>query len=340
MRIVTNVGVSEWTAFLETVPSTVYHTPQWKQLMEKVFNYTPFYLFALGEHDEIVGFLPLFKMKGLLSASRLCSVPFSHSCGPLGTMEAKDLLLSGATKLTNEGEDEYLEIRDSIGSTLFKEYNAFSTFYLDLDLDPLNVWKKLDKGSVRWAIKKAEKQGVLVETTRDIESIKKFYELNCLTKRAIGVPCHPWLFFKTLFDLFGENVQLYLAKKGVNVIGGGIFLYHGEQVLYGYGATNPEHLKDYPYNAFLWCSIKDACEMGYRYFDFGRTSYADTGLSQFKKHWGTTEKKLHYSFFPNDAHENVIDRNKAWFFLAKQSIQRIPLPLYKVVSARTFSYFG
>jgi hypothetical protein len=334
------VNVNDWEAFLSGIPSTVYHTPQWKQFLEKVFGYAPVYLFALGDYDEIIGFLPLFWVKGLLSGTRLCSVPFGHVCGPLGSPKAKDLLVHHASELIVNGGAESLEVRGSVGSPLFRKVNSFSTFILDLEKDPLRVWKRLDKGSVRWAINRAEKRGVRVERTRDIESVKLFYELNCLTKRDLGIPCHPWSFFKALFEVFRENVCLYLAKQGDDAIGGGVFLYHRGRVLYGYGAADPEQLDGYPYNAFIWASIKDACEGGCSSFDFGRTSYSDAGLFQFKKRWGTVEEKLYYSYFPGEAAERVVNRKGALLSTVKKCVSRVPLPLYKKISERTFTNLG
>lgn len=330
----------DWQTFLDGVPSTIYHTPQWKQFLERVFGYAPVYLFALGDSDEVIGFLPLFRMRGALSGTRLCSVPFSHVCGPIGSPEANDLLVQCASELVMKDGVESLEIRGSIGSPLFKEVNSFSTFILGLEKDPSVVWRRLDKGSVRWAINKAKKRGISVERTRDIEGVKAFYELNCLTKRDLGVPCHPWSFFKTLFEVFGEDVWLYLAKQKGDVIGGGVFLYHGGNILYGYGAADPRHLDGYPYNAFLWGSIKDACEAGFSSFDFGRTSYTDVGLFQFKKRWGVMEQKLYYSYFPGAAVNKALDRSSALLSVAKGCISRVPVPLYKNISERVFTLLG
>jgi len=71
---------------------------------------------------------------------------------------------------------------------------------LELSRKPEDVWIKLNKGSVRWAINKAEKSGVTVKRTRDLEDLRAFYEINALTKKDLGVPCHPWEFFKNMSD--------------------------------------------------------------------------------------------------------------------------------------------
>lgn len=340
MEIVSKVSLSDWEDFVNRFSSSIYHTPQWKSFLERAFGYYPVYLYAVDASGQVVGLLPLFRVRSLLSSERLCSVPFGHVCGPLGSIEARNLLISRAVELVGEGYAGYLEIRDSVDSSSFREVNSFSTFVLGLNKDPLVVWKKLDKGSVRWAINKALKKGVKVKTTRDIEDFRAFYELNCLTKRDLGVPCHPWSFFEVMFDVFGRDVRLYLAKRGGDVVGGGVFLYNKDQILYGYGAADPRRLDDYPYNAFIWKSIKDACEEGYSSFDFGRTSYVDVGLSKFKRRWGAVEEKLFYSYFPGDAAEKVMDRTGSLLSMVKKCVSRTPLPLYKELSERAFAFLG
>jgi hypothetical protein len=339
LRIVSKVNLLDWKNFLKQYPSTVYHTPEWKQVLVEAFSYTPVYLYAINDVEEITGFLPLFQMRGASSRTRLCSVPFGHLCGPLGSKQAQDMLLKKARELVEKDNLESLEIRESVESSFFKELNSFSTFILDLE-DPLAVWNKLDRGSVRWAIKRASKMGVKVEATNKIEDIRAFYELNCLTKRDIGVPCHPWPFFEVLFNIFKKDVQLYLAKSGGSVIGGGVFLYHNDTVLYGYGAADPKRLREYPYNAFIWESIKDACAKGYSSFDFGRTSYTDTGLLKFKRRWGGSEKKLFYSYFPTNTINALLNRDSILLPIAKECINILPLPLYKEISNRIFPFFG
>lgn len=99
-------------------------------------------------------------------------------------------------------------------------------------------------------------------------------------------------------------------------------------------------LAAYPYNAFIWKAIEDACENGYSQFDFGRTSYAETGLFKFKMRWSTVEKKLYYSHFPADSAEKVINRTRVLLSTAKKCVRKFPLPLYKKISKRTFAFLG
>ena len=203
------------------------------------------------------------------------------------------------------------------------------------------VWKKLDKGSVRWSIKKSQKSDLTIDTTKDIEDLKGFYELNCITKREKGVPCHTWVFFKNLFNFLSDHVSLYVVRNGSReIIAGGIMTYFKGTVVYGYGAADPNYLKLHPYHAFLWKAIEDACLKGFKYFDFGRTSYDNDGLIDFKKRWGTEESILYYGFYPKNPGSITEKRDNSRYRHATKMIRKMPIPIYKKFSDTVFGSFG
>ncbi|RPJ50748.1 MAG: peptidoglycan bridge formation glycyltransferase FemA/FemB family protein [Alphaproteobacteria bacterium] len=339
--IVKNVKENEWKSFLNNRDeATIYHTPEWKQFLEKTFGYKPEYFFAKDESGNMVGLLPLFYIKSKLTGNRLCSVPFSHICGPIGTKDISIELLEEAINLFKKSNLNSLEIREPIDDERFVNLNSFSTYVLELSSKPDDVWAKLNKGSVKRAIKKAEKSGVTVEKTRDLDDLKEFYEINATAKRELGVPCHPWNFFKNIFDILGNNASLYASKYNDEIIGGGIMTYFKNTVIYGYGASDSNYLNLYPSNAFLWKSIEDACVKGYNIYDFGRASYSNTGLIDFKKRWGTIETKLYYSNYPTKSNSLSENRESAKYKLASRIIRKIPLTMYKQFSDIVFQHFG
>ena len=198
----------------------------------------------------------------------------------------------------------------------------------------------MDRGSTRWAVNKAKKEGVIAELTSEIQDLMDFYELNCLTKKELGVPCHPYQFFKTMMEELNQMAHLYVARYNEAVIGGGIMMEYNGQVLYGYGAADSCHLKQYPYNAFVWKSIEDALENGCKTFDFGRTSHENSGLIQFKQKWGTERKELVYSYYPGNPTSIGSNRDGRLYHFANMIIQNTPMPMYKVMSNKLFKHFG
>ncbi len=339
--IITKVKENEWKKFLARYKgATIYHTPEWKTFLEKTFSYKSYYLFAEDESMEVVGLFPLFYVKSKLTRNRFCSVPFSHICGPIGNEDILSDLINEVINLNKDFNNNFLEIRDYVAFTGFQYLNIFSTHILELSPNIEEVWKKLSKGSVRWAIKKSQKLGISIKNTKNVEDLKVFYELNCMTKQKIGVPSHHWKFFKNLFNFLNKNVTLYIAKYKEEIIGGGIMLYFKDTVYYGYGAANPRYLKFHPYNAFIWKSIEDACLKKYKYFDFGRTSYDNLGLFNFKKRWGTMEKKLYYSYYPKYSKSLIGNRNNWKYKFGTKLLRKIPMAIYKKFSNMVFGNFG
>ncbi|NQE53330.1 hypothetical protein C5S29_07030, partial [ANME-1 cluster archaeon GoMg3.2] len=135
-------------------------------------------------------------------------------------------------------------------------------------------------------------------------------------------------------------VYLYIARCDDEIIAGGVMEYFKDGVLYGYGAANSDYLKLHPYDAFIWKSIEDACVNGYKYFDFGRTSYDNVGLINFKKRWGTVEKKLYYSYYPKNPESLVENRENFKYKWGTKIIRRMPMPIYKKFSDVVFGSFG
>lgn len=337
--IVPNIRYEEWKTFLDSFNiASIYHTPQWKNFLENTFDYEPKYLFAKDECGNLTGLLPLFYIKSKLTANRLCSVPFSHFCGYLGSEDSRDSLIGEAINEYSKLNASYFEIRDLVEG--LPHQNSFSTYILELSSNVDEIWNKLDKESVRRAITKSIKMGVQVNATKDVEDLKDFYELNCINKKDSGVPCHPWKFFKNIFEYLNGNISLYTVKYNDMIIAGGIFLYFSDNVIYGYSASHPDYLNFYPNNAFIWKSIEDACANGYKHFDFGRVSYDNKGLINFKKRWGTTETKLYYSYYPNTPETWAGNRETLKYKLATNTIQIMPSIFYKKFSENVFEYFG
>lgn len=340
-EVVTNAKEREWEYFLDSCnAASIYHTPEWKDFLVKTFDYESYYLFSKDENGNIEGLLPLFYVRSKLTGNRLCSVPFSHICGYIGSDNSRRNLIDRGINIYSSLNSDYMEIRDGTDSDFFYPQNSFSTHILELSPDIGKVWCRLEKKSSRWAVTKSKNMGVQVSSTKNIEDLKEFYEMNSITKKDIGVPCHSWKFFKNMFELLDKYVTLYIAKYNNEIIAGGIIENFKGNVLYGYGAAHPDYLKFHPYNAFIWKSIEDACANGYTYFDFGRTSYDNVGLMEFKKRWGATEKKLYYSYYPANPEKITDNRDNFKYKYGTKVIQNMPMLVYKKFSDSMFPHFG
>lgn len=338
MKITNNIDRARWEDFLRDRPgATLAHTPQWKDFLEKTFDYKGEHLFVLDDNDIVLSMLPLFKVRNLSGGFRLCASPFYGECSFLGDGRHFPAVLERAKDLIKDSS--YLEIRSPIDGG-FEIKNLYSTYILELSRDAATVWEKLHKGSVRRAIKKSMDKGVQVVETNNREDLDAFYHLNCINKKEKGVPCHPRKFFRNIFQFMGDHSRLYLSMYKKEPVAGGIISFYNGLANYSYGASDLNHLDLYPNNAFLWKSIEDACSMGSHYYDFGRVSYDNTGLISFKKRWGTEEKKLFYSFYPHSSGSFTEDRASLKYRIITNVIKRSPAIVYENFSDRVFGYFG
>jgi len=345
-------NLQEWTQYnAACTTATIYHLPEWSAVLEKSFGYIPYHLFAKDAHGRLLGILPLFLIKSSVGGNRLVSLPFSHFCGPIvDSNTALEALLEEAIKLCNTLKCKYLEIKmiskepqpniDSVWTKNgFEVSSHFSTFLLELS-KPDTVWKKLDPKSVRWAIGKARRDGVRVKKSDSLQDIRCFYNLNLKTKKRIGVPGHPHYLFENIFQEMGDRATLYLAELQNAIIAGIITLKYNDTTLYAYAASDDNYRVNQPNSLLVWTAIEEACNDGYRYFDFGRTSSAEESVTSFKKHWGTEEKMLAYYYYPHIPNSMVLGDSNMLYSLATMLWKKMPLSLAGFFSNRIFKYLG
>lgn len=338
VEITDKVPEEAWNKFLATCDNaTIYHTPEWKKFLEKTFDYESKYLFAKDECGDIIGLLALFYIRSKLRGNELCSIPFSYSSSYIGSESVENLLIDGGIYLYHKLNADSFEIRDKVNHDKFQIKNSFCVHTVGLSSNANEVWQKIGKGT-RSSTKKPITKGLYVYSTKNMEDLKQFCELNCITKKKIGVPCHPWKFFKNMFELMNEYVILYVVKSNNEIIAGGIFEYFKDTVTFGYAACDPNYLDLRPNNLVVWKSIEDACANDYKYYSFGRTSYDNKGLIAFKERWGATETELCYSYYPEIPTSSIMNRDNFKYKLGRKVFREMPVKMYKPVSEILFKH--
>lgn len=343
---------NEWRQYLVTNPlATIYHLPEWSDVLENSFGYKSFHILAHNSDGKICGILPLLLVKSALTGNRLVSLPFSYSCGPIADSDEVLInMIEQARVLCHTLKCRYLEIKlmkdnPQLNRNLYRiqgNFGAseqFSTFILELSKPDL-VWKKLDPKSVRWAVRKAQKDGVGVRKGSSPQDIASFYQLNLKTKKRIGVPGHPESLFSNMFEKLHDRCVLYLAEFNNKTIAGIITMKFNDTVLYGYAASDDDYRVHQPNSLLVWTAIEEACQEGYRYFDFGRTSPTEQNVTSFKRHWGTEEKILSYYYYPQIPNSMALNDAGLKYKLASTLWRRLPLPMAQFCSNKIFPHLG
>jgi hypothetical protein len=291
----------QWDEFVESHPKgTPFHLSYWIRTIHETYAFTPFLYVEKDMDENISGILPCFLVKNFLTGSRTVSLPFSDYGGPLlRETDQENQLLREVTK-KNGNHIASIEIRSSLSknSGLIPR-NYYKRHVLDLSSGLSEVKKNIDKRTILYSIRKAQKAGVYIKEENTEWGIKEFYRLNLLTRKKHGVPSQPLRFFEKLYDnmISKGRASIFMAVSDSKTIAAGIFLKFRDTVYYKYNASDPGLLSaQTPNHLLTWHAIDQACSQGYRFLDFGRTSPDDIGLMRFKEMWGTKVLELPYYY--------------------------------------------
>lgn len=156
------------------------------------------------------------------------------------------------------------------------------TVQIDLTKGIEKIWAEDIKSKNRNMIRKAEKNGLVVEVSKDFDMFTKIYD--CTMDK---VEADSYYYFNcNYYDAIKNNDNFILlnVKKDDLVIASAIFMGYGDYYHYHLAGSLKEYLKFAPNNLLLWESIKYACKKGYKrmHFGGGLTNSMDDNLFKFK----------------------------------------------------------
>lgn len=322
-----------WDEYVLKHPdSTFYHQIGWKNVVEKSYGHKSYYLLA-KEEGEIKGVLPLFFMKSLIFGKKLISQPFAPYGGAVAdNNEIENLLIESAINISKEMGAEYMELRYNtpidINSKLVTNI-SYRTMILKLHKNPEIVWNNFNN-----KVRNATRKSLNLELEIFKGNIEEFYNLYSRNMSGLGTPTHGKGFFENVISEFKVNSDIITVRQNGTPLSSAILLYFKDTVISGWAASDNKHKKLNPNNLLYWSAIKEACENGYEYFDFGR-SLPGSGTYRFKKPWGAEEKQLHYVYYLNKI-KHIPDTSQAnskrkhfariW--------QRLPVSLTKTIGIK------
>lgn len=316
---------TRWDTFVDHCPdATFYHLSGWRGIIENELRHQTHYLFCERDGD-ILGVLPLARIKSLLFGDALISVPFLVYGGPAAVDQAAvNALIEAAKSLALELGVDYLELRNQapiLADCPVKD--SYVTFSKELDPDPEKNLLAIPRKQ-RAMIRKGIQAGLSPECDDDA---RRLYSALLECKRNLGTPFFSERYLQSIRDTFGERAEILTVTRGNDVICSVMSFRHRNQILpyYGGGGDQARRFKgnDYMY----WAVMEKACRDGVEVFDYGR-SMVDSGSYRFKKHWGFEPRPLYYEFFMvNKASPPNLSPTNSKFELLISAWKRLPLPV-------------
>lgn len=342
LKIINPLHYTGWDELLLSTKSySFFHSSVWARVLLESYKYKPIY-FTLIDKDVLLVLLPLMEVKSFFTGKRGVSLPFSDYCDPIieGNINFQDVF-DNILEYGKHQDWKFIEIR--CRRDILQDVSPFSCFYshtLDLSKYEEQIFSSF-RDSTKRNIKKAVREGVEINICKSLESIKKFYKLNCITRKMHGLPPQPYYFFKKIYDFiisrdFGIVV---LASHKKRAIAGAVFFHLGEKAFFKYAASDRAYQHLRPNNLVMWEGIKWYCKNGYKTFCFGRTEMENKGLSQYKAGWGTKESIIKYYRFDvnkGNAIKNSIRESR----IRNRVFNKMPITLLKFIGSISYKHMG
>lgn len=287
----------EWDDMvLASGKGSFFHSSAWARVLTDSYGYKPAY-FSFIDGKGLKALAPFMEVNSPITGNRGVCLPFTDYCEPI--IEDGCSMGDFISRIIGFGKESgwrYFEIR-SVAS--LAPWPAPSASYYDHVLDISRDEKAIlssFRASTRANIKRAEKEGVNVSMGSSMDYVRRFYELNCMTRKTHGLPPQPFRFF--------ENIQKYILSRGHGIVAladfggiavaGDIFFNCGDEVIYKYGASDRKYQRYGANNLVMWEAIKYYASRGGKRFCLGRTDPEHNGLLQFKRGWRGQERAINY----------------------------------------------
>lgn len=335
IQIINPITYPNWDNLILSHPDYFFfHSSVWAKVLNEAYRYEPLY-FTIFKNGGISSLIPFMEVNSFFSGRRAVSLPFSDYCEPLSNKETQfNHELSHIVEVGKKREWNFLELRG--GANNLNDAIPCSSYFghvLHFLPNEDQIFSSF-KGNTRRNIKKAIREGVQVEISNCMESLREFYRLNSMTRKRHGLPPQPRLFFKKIYNYIISNNFgfIALARFHGETIAGTIIFHFGEKAIFKFGASDIRYQHLRANNLIMWEAIKWCRKNGYRSFYFGRTEPENMGLRRYKKGWGTEEYTIDYYKYDLTKDTFVTDSQKISAF-QKKIISKIPIPLLKIVGS-------
>lgn len=331
----------DWDALYTSLPDfSFFHGTAWARVLVDTYGFAPEYFTLPGRSATV---LPLMETDSWLRGRRGIALPFTDECPPLGADQAAfKKLFSAVLDYGKSRGWKSIELRG--GRHLFAEaVPASLSFYghrLSLSTEERVMFDTMD-GSMRQAIRKAEKAGVKVVFSRDIEGLRIFYLLQCLTRKRHGLPPQSYAFFL--------NIHRHILSKGLGVIAiaehrgekiaASVYFFSGGRAIYKYGASDFAKQQMRGTNLVMWEAMKWLAGKGAKSLHLGKTSMANDGLRRFKLNLGAVEEVVDYVKFDFKLNRFVTETDAitGWH---NQVFQRMPVFLARAAGGLLYKHWA
>ncbi len=307
MKVINKVSQELWDDVASKCDyATFFHTYTWAKIITDTYDNYKIATKAFIFDDGTRVIFPLIETSSSLKGfarTYQSMIPGVYG-GPLSDKEVLDDKTKSIFRSLINSRTKYISILSNpfLRFDLNGYYKAKSCFthLLTLDKGFDTIWKSFTKGH-KSSSKKAEKKGVCVRVSENLKDYEEYYSVYKDSIRRWGkrtTSHYSFKLFENIYNSQNKNIRLWLALIENEVIGGALVFYWNNHVVWWHGASIEKFFSYCPANLLQTKIIKDACERGYRYYDFN-PSGGHKGVEKFKESFGAVRCELSFWYWEN-----------------------------------------
>ncbi|MCB0194730.1 MAG: GNAT family N-acetyltransferase [Anaerolineae bacterium] len=333
-----------WQSLTEQYSSDVFQSPQWMQVIADTYGFNVNAYLLLDDNGHPVAGLPFCSLEDVKN-KRIITLPFSDYCDPLVNV------MDQWCALTEQVEAQHCSFKIRclhndvpLEDKRFEQTNKAKWHGLDLRSDTDFLWDNLHS-SARRAIRKAEREGVVVRVAERKEELRAFFELHlAIRKYKYQLVAQPYSFFENIWHQFVEPQQGFLLTAYYNdqMVSGIFYLIWQNKLYYKFNASAATQLSVRPNDLLIWEGIKLGKSKGCTHLDFGLSDWDQEGLVRYKRKFATEEKTI--SFLQYNPNGGLTDQEKQFHKLLPQLTQlftdeSVPISVTEKAGEVLYKYF-
>ncbi|MBV8775170.1 MAG: GNAT family N-acetyltransferase [Deltaproteobacteria bacterium] len=313
--------------------ANLYHSERWLKVLKAAYGFS--FRVAMLEREGTIEAAIIFARVHRPLALWWVSLPFSDSCPPLSFGFGGEAAL--LAQLQRQYANERFEVRGATIPLPWRSVECFLAWSMDMSAGLPKLYRSLAT-NFRRNIVKARKYGIRVEHGSTLAQITRFYWLHSSGRRRLGLPCQALSFFRKLGDVFGGDLDIWLASRQGNDVATIFTIADGDTLYYKWVARNPDDASGAGH--LLFWSMVEQCAGRFRTLDLGRSDRRNTGLNRFKHDSGGQCRSLPYVFFPTapDNPSSELLQGKKRLFA--KIWRRLPAAICRAIERYVYGYLS
>jgi len=271
---------------------------------------------------------------------KFTSIPFFDLGGVLANdKKTEELLIRYAFEVAKKEKISSISLRQQ--ERLISEESIKNSDYphLFVKKDKVRLILELGKSSeelfssfkskLRSQIRKPIKEGLKVKIG-GLELVDDFYRVFVKNMRFLGSPVHSKNIIINSAKNFSASAKIFIVYKDKLPVASS-FVVSFKNILYNPWASSlREYSRLSPNMLLYWGMLKYACEQGFTYFDFGRSTPGE-GTYRFKKQWGAKDKPIYWYIWSK---REVSSSSK------QSRLQRVVIKVWQKIPLKLTQFLG